>query len=96
MQHQHDTAPDCSFKYKYHWLETDGTLKGIFDLVAFFWESRPLKNENVQKDPTDGVLILYILDEHGHEYEWGDFPEAIQADMKEALLRYLKVDRFIL
>lgn len=89
-------APDHAFKYNYEWRESDGTLKGTFEFIAFFWENRVVSLEMPYKNDLSGLLVLYIRDEHGHEYELADFPEAAQESMKAALRQYLTVDRFVL
>lgn len=88
--------PDQAFKYIYEWREPDGTLRESFEFVAFFWENRndsPLKSK---KNDLNGLLVLYIRDAHGHEYELADFPETVQEAMKTALRQYLTVERFVL
>lgn len=89
-------APDQAFKYRYEWRDADGSVKATFDFIAFFWENTGQSREQALENALQGLLILYIRDEHGHEYELSDFPETVQEAMKRALLQYLSVDRFVL
>lgn len=89
-------APDRAFKYRYEWRDTDGSSKASFDFIAFFWENAHQSREQAPENTLQGLLILYIRDEHGHEYELSDFPETVQDAMKRALLQYLSVERFVL
>lgn len=89
-------APDHAFKYNYEWRASDGALKGVFEFIAFFWENSLMAPEKSGTSGLNGLLVLYIRDEHGHEYEFADFPEAVQESMKAALRQYLTVGRFVL
>ena len=60
---------DHAFKYWYDWREADGTLRASFEFVGFFWENRVLSAAKPDKNDLNGLLVLYIRDEHGHECE---------------------------
>lgn len=87
--------PDHAFKYFYEVLHPDGSCKSTLEIVVFFWKNL----ENIQNDTPEvtyenlkGILILYIRDEHQHDYELSDFPDDVKAAILAEINRFMKAE----
>lgn len=97
--------PDHAFKYHYELLNPDGSFHSYLEIIVFFWKnsetnmpnspvrlpdagSRPSKEQEL-KPLSGGILILYIRDEHHHDYELSDFPDTVKQAILSEIKRFL-------